>query len=69
MTPPLLQQFDGLRFTTMTSIIVLRQSDGGNDPTPPPEVPRFEVYYVIVVNLKPSNCWRRGGVIDTIALS
>ena len=45
MTPPLLQKFQGLRFTDMTSIRVLRQSDGGNDPTPPPEVPRFEVYY------------------------
>jgi hypothetical protein len=44
-TPPLLQKFQGLRFTDMTSIRVLRQSDGGNDPTPPPEVPRFEVYY------------------------
>jgi hypothetical protein len=45
MTPPLLQKFDGLRLTTMTSIRVLRQSDGVNDPTPPPEVRRFEAYY------------------------
>jgi hypothetical protein len=44
-TPPLLQKFQGLRFTDMTSIRVLRQSDGVKDPTPPPEVPRFEVYY------------------------